>query len=116
MGGRLLGEEVIQPLLLTLDRHGSPLPVLQRVTEAPLRCYRSVARLGQPGRVDVQVLGRAIGAGHVQDLAQSDDLERLVDQNDLGILPTRAIHADHVISDGLENEQWQYSADVHFRG
>ena len=28
--------------------------------------------IGEPARVDVQVLGRAIGAGHVQDLAESD--------------------------------------------
>jgi hypothetical protein len=65
----------------------------------------SVAGLGQPGRVDVEVLSRAIGVSHHKSLAESYDLEGLMEQNHLRIVPTRAIHADHVISDGLKDRR-----------
>jgi hypothetical protein len=41
----------------------------------------------------------------MQDLAQSDDLEGLIGENHLGIVPTRAIDANLIVPDGLEDQR-----------
>jgi hypothetical protein len=54
-------------------------------------------------RVDVEVLGWAIGAGHMQDFAHTDHFKPLGDQDHLGVIPTRAGHPHLAVPDVLKN-------------
>jgi hypothetical protein len=83
----------------------TPSRLALRRNVAPVTSSPAIARVGQLGRVDIQVLGRAIDAGHDQGLAKNDDLERLMGQDHLRIIPTRAINPDLVVPDGLKGER-----------
>jgi len=61
-----------------------------------------MAGLGQPVKLDVQVLGGPQNPANVQSFAQSDPLERLFGEDHALVIPALAPHPNLVVPDGLK--------------
>jgi len=83
----------------------TPSRLALRRTVAPVTSSPAIARVGQPGRVDVQVLGWAIRPGHNEAFPKNDDLQGLIGENDVRIVPTLVVHPHNPIPHGLAHKR-----------